>query len=236
MAEVDRQFEMRQLLKAYRKGLISDDLFEEQIREVQLGAASPPAAPARSYRLGDRILATERELLVRFLDELRAGEALGGETFALWCATTPDPILRGGLRVAAEREAGHGRILAARLADLGGRPEVSPPASFREAARQRLGARDVPDLDKVRDLTRRLPDPEAALQPVRDVIAQIDEDHETRALLELFLEDETSTLRWLHAMEKSLAEQAATGSAASPAGGDSPSGSGNGAASAPRAG
>ena len=38
MATTD--FEARQLLKAYRKGLISDELFEEQMQELQNGTTS----------------------------------------------------------------------------------------------------------------------------------------------------------------------------------------------------
>ncbi len=208
MAEVTRQFEVRQLLRAYRKGLISDDLFEEQMHELDQGVAAPPPAPARVYRLRDQALTNERELVVRFLDEFRAAEALGSESFSLWCAATPDPVLRGTLRVLAEREASHARILAARLAELGVRPEATLPAQFRDAARATLGSRETADLDKLRDLTRRLPDVEAAVQPIRDVIAQIDEDTDTRALLEAVLEDEAATLRCLHGLEKRLGDGA----------------------------
>lgn len=205
MAEVTRQFEVRQLLKAYRKGLISDELFAEQMREIgQDGSTlpAPPAPPARTYRLGTRTFATERELVVHFLDEFRAAETFGGETFARWSATTGDPVLRGGLRVIAEREASHGRLLAGRLAELGARTEAVLPAALRDAALTRLAAREVPDLDKLGELTRRLPDIDAALGPIRDVITQLEEDAETRALLELLIDEEASTLRWLHAMEK----------------------------------
>ncbi|HZR81823.1 MAG TPA: hypothetical protein VFD92_12055 [Candidatus Binatia bacterium] len=204
MAEVNRQFEVRQLLKAYRKGLISDDLFEEQMREIESGAPAA-SAPARTYRLRKRTFATERELVVRFLDEFRAGESFGGEVFGLWCQATRHPMVRGGLRVIAEREARHGRLLGDRLAELGGRPEVTLPESFRDGARARLASREISDLDKLRDVTRRLADVDAAVQPIRDVIDQIGEDSETRTLLELLIDEETSTIRWLHALEKCLA-------------------------------
>jgi hypothetical protein len=205
MAEIDRQFEVRQLLKAYRKGLISDELFAEQMREIDGGAAVCTPSPARVYSLRRRTFSTERDLIVRFLDEFRAGESFGGEIFHLWCKASRDPALRGGLRVVAEREASHGRLLEARLSELGGRCEVSLPESLRDAARARLSARDVSDLDKIRDLTRRLPDVDAAVEPIRNVIAQIEQDHETRTLLALLIDEETSTLRWLHAMERQLA-------------------------------
>ena len=52
MPDTDKQFELRQLLKAYRKGLISDEMFEEQMREIQVGetgtTSAPPTAPTRT--------------------------------------------------------------------------------------------------------------------------------------------------------------------------------------------
>jgi len=231
MAEVNHQFEVRQLLKAYRKGLISDELFAEQMREIEDGSHAAAPAPAKVYRLRKRTFSSERDLLVRFLDEFRAGETFGGETFGLWCRTTSDATLRGGLRVVAEREASHGRQLEARLAEIGGRCEVTLPEGFRDAARARLASRDISDLDKIRDLTRRLPDVEAAVQPIRDVIAQIEHDGETRMLLELLIDEEVSTLRWLHAMEKCLAGE--HGDRSEPAGTADRAGRANGAAHPP---
>ncbi len=43
----DRDFEVRQLLRAYRKGLISDELFEEQMKE--LGVAKGPLDVANVF-------------------------------------------------------------------------------------------------------------------------------------------------------------------------------------------
>jgi ferritin-like protein len=201
MPEVTSRFELRQLLKAYRRGLISDEVFEEQLREIQLdGSAAAPAA--RCYRAGERSFATEREMVLHFLDEFRAGETFGGEVFALWSAVASDPCVRGGLEVVREREAMHGRLLAARITTLGGQCRASLPEKFQLAARTRLGARDVADRDKVADFVRRLPDVDAAVAPIREVIAQIESDLETRALLESILEDEIATVRWFHSLAK----------------------------------
>lgn len=208
MAEVNRQFEVRQLLKAYRKGLISDELFEEQMCEIEGRAPAAGAMPGKTYCLRDKTFHSERDLVVRFLDEFRAGETFGGEVFALWREATSNPLLRGGLRVIAEREARHGRQLAERLAELGGNAEVTLPASFREAARARLASREISDLDKLSGVLKRLPDAEAAVKPICDVIAQIEADCESRALLELIVDEETSTIRWLHAACRCLSDEA----------------------------
>ena len=61
MATAD--FEARQLLKAYRKGLISDALFEEQMRELGNGH--------QGYTYNGQTHATEREMIMHVLDEFR---------------------------------------------------------------------------------------------------------------------------------------------------------------------
>lgn len=209
MSEVTSQFELRQLLKVYRRGLISDELFEEQLHEIQ-GAAhangngASAQAPARVWRVRDRTFPTEREMVLHFLDEFRAGETFGGEVFALWYAVSPDPRVRGGLQVVREREAMHGKLLGARIVALGGKCQASLPEKFQTSARARLGSPTVSDADKLADFVKRLPDVEAAVAPIRDVVAQIDDDCETRALLESILEDEMATVRWFHATVAAL--------------------------------
>jgi len=208
MPDTDKQFELRQLLKAYRKGLISDEIFEEQMREIQLGedgrSAATPSSPPRTYHVRDKTFASEREMLACFVDEFRAGEAFGGVLFSLWAEVAQDPCIRGGLRVVCEREAMHGRVLAARLDEIGVKPAASLPESFRDAARARLGSAQVSDADKIADFLERIPDEDAAIGPIREVIEQIEDDVETRALLENILEDERATIRWFHATGKAL--------------------------------
>jgi hypothetical protein len=209
MAEVTSEFELRQLLKAYRRGLISDEVFEQQLQEIRgtsstTGNGAAPPAPARVYRVRDRTFPTEREMVLHFLDEFRAGETFGGEVFALWYAVSPDPRVRGGLQVVREREAMHGKLLAARIVALGGTCQASLPEKFQTSARARLGSPTVSDADKLTDFVRRLPDVDAAVAPIRAALAQIEEDAETRALLESVTEDEMATVRWFHATAAAL--------------------------------
>ena len=203
MAETDKQFELRQLLRAYRKGLITDEMFEEQMREIQLDGAPPFATepspePARTYRVRDKTFGSERDMLLHFLDEFRAGESFGGEVFAMWASVAGDLAIRGGLRAVGAREAMHGEILCNRLAELGGEPKAELPENFRQAARDRLGSDAVSDRDKIADFLRQIPDAEAAVAPIREVIEQIENDIETCALLSGILEDELATIKWLH--------------------------------------
>lgn len=215
MADVDEHFERRQLLRAYRRGLISDELFAEQMREIgaDSGANGGPGSNGRSaaytvephrYRIGKRTYATERVMLIRFLDDFRAAETFGGVVLSSWLDVARDRELRGGLRVVCEREAMHGRLLGNRLAEIGGRPEKSLPETGREASRARFGSREVSDGEKIREIVRRLKDVESAVAPIREVIDQIEEDRETRNLLASILEDEAATVRWFHATAERL--------------------------------
>ena len=63
-------FEVRQLLKAYRKGLISDELFEAQIAELAGGARNGRA----QYTYNGKPVGSEREMIMQLLDEFRCRE------------------------------------------------------------------------------------------------------------------------------------------------------------------
>src|SRR5438128_12673940 len=56
------------------------------------------------------------------LNVFRALEAWGATLYAHWAASEPDPTLRVGHLIIAEREANHARLLAERLRALGSAP------------------------------------------------------------------------------------------------------------------
>jgi rubrerythrin len=56
------------------------------------------------------------------LNVFRALEAWGATLYAAWAETEPDPELRAGHLIIAEREATHARLLAERLRALGSEP------------------------------------------------------------------------------------------------------------------
>ena len=56
-------FEMGQLLKAYRKELISDELFEAQLKEIN--------GSGQNYTYDGKSYSTEREMILHLLDEFR---------------------------------------------------------------------------------------------------------------------------------------------------------------------
>ena len=60
--------------------------------------------------------------VVQGLNVFRALEAWGAALYASWGANEPDPVLRAGHLIIAEREANHARLLAERLRVLGADP------------------------------------------------------------------------------------------------------------------
>ncbi len=85
-------FETEQLLKAYRKGLISDELFEQQVKEID---------GRRNYIYDGKSHSTEREMIIHLLDEFRCGENFASEYLNRWIEVSDQACVKGGLR--AER-------------------------------------------------------------------------------------------------------------------------------------
>jgi len=165
------------------------------VDNVELGQTASPSG--KIYRYHGATFASERQLIARFLDDLRAAESFGAEVVARWAAVTRDPLVRGGLRTVCARERSHGELLARRLEEIGGACTEELSVGLKEAASTRLASSDVPDLEKLRDFVARYPGADAAVKPLRDVILQIEDDLETRALLGTIADDEIQTQRWM---------------------------------------
>jgi hypothetical protein len=135
-----------------------------------------------------------REEIIGFLDQFRAGEALGAELFGGWAAATRDESLRGGLRVIQLREAGHSRLLEERLKELGGSPQFRYPGDA--IPHELYVSRDKPDAEKLREFLERVP-PEKVLADLDRNIARLCADPETQALVGAIARDERATLELL---------------------------------------
>jgi len=188
MATAD--FEARQLLKAYRKGLISDALFEEQMRELGSGAGG-------GYRYNGKVHPTEREMIMHLLDELRCGENFASEYLNRWVQVSDQECVKGGLRMVQHREAFHAQILEARLRELGGIPQCIVPAERRDKEMAFYTSTEKKDLEKLQSIASRIKDPVSLFKPLNDAIAQIQEDQQSKELLRSFLDDEMSSTKWL---------------------------------------
>jgi len=189
MATAD--FEVRQLLKAYRKGLISDELFEEQMQELGNGNTN------EGYMYNGTCHATEKEMIMALLDEFRCGENFAAEYLDRWVEISDQECVKGGLRVVQQREAYHASILEARLHELGGDPQCTVPAERREKELPYYADANKTDLEKLQSIAAQLKDPAAALKPLTDAIAQIQDDQHSKELLRSLVDDEMSSIKWL---------------------------------------
>ena len=187
MATTD--FEVRQLLKAYRKGLISDELFEEQLKEVNNGQPG--------YAYNGQSHATEREMIMHLLDEFRCGENFASEYLNRWIEVSDQECVKGGLRAVQQRECYHAQILEARLRELGGVPQCTVPQERREKELTFYASPETKDVQKLQSIAARLKDPATILKPITDVIDQIKDDQQSKELLRSLVDDEMSSVKWL---------------------------------------
>lgn len=187
--QANHDFEVRQLLKAYRKGLISDALFEEQMGELQNGMGK--------YVFNGKSYDTEREMLVAFLDEYRCAENFASEYLNCWSEVSAQACVKGGLLAIQQREAFHAQLLEARLRELGGSPQCSVPTEQREKEMALYASTDKNDAEKLAYVASRIPDLPKALTFITDVIDQIQEDQQSKELLRSLVQDEMSSGQWL---------------------------------------
>ena len=107
--------------------------------------------------------ATPRQKIVEGLNVFRALESWGAVLYAAWAESEPDPHLRAGHLIIAEREANHARILAERIRALGAAPG---PACVDSVLTEQLA-----ELREVRGLVAQLDALRAATERDRERMA-----------------------------------------------------------------
>ncbi len=190
----NRDFEFRQLLRAYRAGIITEETFEREVSALGNGASANGAG--RGFVAMGQTFASERDAIAAMLDRFRSGEANGEVAFAKWAEQCRTECIRSGLRMIAEREGYHARVFARRMRDLG----LGCNAEVTEAGRritERLSDATLSDNEKLLYLASLAPDPEAFFQPFCEFAESIKDDLETRELLTLYIQDELSSAKWL---------------------------------------
>jgi hypothetical protein len=191
---MNRDFEFRQLLRAYRSGILSEKAFETEMAALENGASSNGAGG--SFRAFGKNYKSERDAIVSFLDKGRAAEANGALTFDGWAKVCKTDCIRSGLKMIAEREGYHARIFENRLRELGAEARATVGE---ESVKIRECAADpnMADTAKLLQFNAALGNPEELLRPVFEFADQIKDDLETKEALKLFAEDELSTTKWL---------------------------------------
>ena len=195
---MSRDFEFKQLLRAYRSGIISQATFESEMNCLE--ATAPTAhngnGSSGGFKAFGRTYKSERDAVVSFLDKVRAGEAGGGEAFTAWAQVCTTDCIHTGIRIVAEREAYHSRVFAQRLAELGGETRAMPTEDARKYTAY-LGDPSIPDNEKLLSFTKRVGQPEDAIKPICEFAELLKEDLSTKEALRLFAEDELSTAKWI---------------------------------------
>jgi len=151
--------------------------------------------------LGDRAALAEgsspaRDELIQFLDQFRAGEALGETSTRAWIEVSDVPCVKGGLRVVAEREGMHARLLADCIRAHGATPRYELPEAVCDQALKRVSDRSRGDAAKVLEFVNTFGDTEKALAPIYAMADRLDGDPETQSLLRTIAQDERSTLEF----------------------------------------
>jgi hypothetical protein len=191
---MSKDFEFKQLMRAYRSGIIGESTFESELANMENGSGADSGgfkAFGRSYR-------SERDAIISFIDKVREAETRAGEYLDKWVAVCKTECVRGGLKMVAEREAYHGRVFERRLLELGGQKRAETSEDTRKYA-EYLSDPNISDGEKLLRSTSRTADPMEATQPIRDFADLLTEDQETKEMLNLFAQDELSSATWLRA-------------------------------------
>ncbi len=150
-----------------------------------------------SARLAERDPRKPAKGLLGFLDQFRAGEALGEASAGAWIEACRVECLKGGLRTVQMREGMHAILLEQRLKELGGSPRAEiPPKDFERAMRD-AASREKSDAQKVKEFAAQFRDPDEAIRPILEFADRLDEDPETQFLLRTIAQDERATVAFI---------------------------------------
>jgi hypothetical protein len=192
---MNRDFEFKQLLRAYRAGIITEETFECEMGALENGNGNGGKSDS-TFRAMGKTFPSERSGVAAMLDRFRAGEANGEVAFAAWSKLCTTDCIRSGIRMIAEREGYHARIFERRMKDLG----IQCEAQVTEASRkitEYLSDPNISDNQKLLYLNSLAPDIDAFFKPVVEIAENIKDDMESMELFKLYVQDELSSARWL---------------------------------------
>ena len=197
-------FEIKQLLRAYRSGMMSEGAFDEEMTRLEHEVAG--ADQNAGFEALGQHYRSERDALLSFFDELHATQMDAAVAFAKWAAVCRTPGLRTGLIMIAQRNAGHARILARRAHELGGELH-SVATEHGSRLVEILANAQVSDADKLTSLVGLIQEPKEAVAPILAFASMLKADVESQQALRLLADDELSTATWLHDIGLALGAQ-----------------------------
>ena len=200
---MNRDFEMRQLLRAYRSGLMSEAAFEEEMALLEHNGVEPGGSQAPGFQSRGQMYRSERDALIAFLDELHATQMDSAIAFAKWSAVCRTKGLRTGLMMIAERKAAHARMIERRVHELGGVLHATT-TEYGNRLAALLGNVEISETQKLNALASLISEPQQAVAPITEFAAALTNDIESRQALRLLAEDELSSAAWLHDIATAL--------------------------------
>jgi hypothetical protein len=207
---MNRDFEFKQLLRAYRAGIITEAAFEAELGALESGNGNGHGV--RGFVALGTIYANEREAVAAVLDRIRSGETNGEKAFSAWATQCSTKCIRSGLRIIAEREGYRARIFERRMRDLGLECRAETSALSLEFT-ARLADSSLCDNQKLLYVTSFAHDIDSFFTPFADLAENIKDDLESKELFKLYLQDEMSSAKWLEASCKALNGSAPAASA-----------------------
>ena len=203
---MNKNFEFKQLLRAFRTGIIDEATFEQEMKQLENGSHSSNGNGAGPFKAFGKSYASERAAVMGFLEAVSAAETNGGDTVRAWLGVCTTDCIRGGLKMVAERESYHGRAFAQRLTELGGTMPERMTDEFRKNLAYQ-GDAGISDLAKLKRGAERFPNPDETIRPLFEFAQSLKEDLQTKEMVQLFAEDELSTLKWQKAAWAALGHQ-----------------------------
>jgi len=147
---------------------------------------------------------SERERIVHLLDVFSSTEGFVAQYLPKWIDVSTNETVKGGLRAVQAREAAHARLMKARLRELGESSKAKIPEHRRENEIPFFASAERTDEEKLKVLHDLFGDGEAFLQPVTELIEQIQDDPQTAELLSTILDDERESVIWIQGMYRKL--------------------------------
>ena len=208
---MNRDFEFKQLLRAYRAGIITEETFECEMGAMESGNGN--GAGKNEFRAMGKTYSSERLAVEAMLDQFRLGEATGEAGFSAWAKLCTTDCIRSGIRMIAEREGYHSRIFARRMQDLGLECKAAPMTEENRKFTEYLGDPKIPDNQKLLYINKIVGDIDALFKPFTELAENIKDDLESKELFKLFVQDEISSTKWLQYACGALNAPAASASA-----------------------
>ena len=194
---MSHDFEVRQLLRAYRAGLLTEAAFEEEMNRLERNVDGVGESEAPGVEAFGQVFRSERDAVLTFFDKLHATQIDAALAFAKWAAVCRTAGLRSGLILIAERAACHARLLERRAREIGGQLH-SLSSEHGSKLVEVLANPEISDLDKLMGVVNFIPEPREAAAPIANLASLLKSDVESRQALRLIAEDELSTAAWLH--------------------------------------